>query len=203
MDPFMSGQQQTVPQTAAAAESSLPGEPLLVSVVIPCYRQAHFLPEAIESVLRQSYPRREIIVVDDGSPDETAEVAARYPGVRCVRQPNRGLAAARNRGLAEARGEFVVFLDADDRLLPDALQVGVEAFAAHPECAFVYGRLQPIGPDGSPLPLRPQRTVERDHCAELLREDFIWSPGAVLYRRAVVEAAGGSIRGLMPVPIAT
>src|SRR5262249_2413872 len=63
----------------------------LVSVVIPCYRQAHFLPEAIESALRQTYPDVEIIVVDDGSPDDTSIVAARYANVRCVRQPNRAL----------------------------------------------------------------------------------------------------------------
>jgi glycosyltransferase involved in cell wall biosynthesis len=67
----------------------------LVSVVIPCYNQAHFLSEAIESVLSQLYPCVEVIVVDDGSPDNTAEVAARYPDVRYLRQDNQGLPAAR------------------------------------------------------------------------------------------------------------
>jgi glycosyltransferase involved in cell wall biosynthesis len=101
----------------------------LVSVVIPCYNQARFLGEAIESVLSQSYRAFEVVVVDDGSTDNTSEVVARYAGadagVRLIRQENRGLAGARNRGLAEAEGEYVVFLDSDDRLLPDALQVGV------------------------------------------------------------------------------
>ena len=69
-----------------------------VSVIIPCYRQAHYLGEAIESVLAQTHPEVEIVVVDDGSPDHTAEVAAAYPGVRCVRQRNQGLSAARNSG---------------------------------------------------------------------------------------------------------
>ena len=97
----------------------------LVSVVIPCYNQAHFLGEAIESVLAQTYPHREIVVVDDGSPDNTREVASRYPGVRYVRQENQGLAAARNTGLRHSSGSYLVFLDADDRLLPEALEVGL------------------------------------------------------------------------------
>src|SRR3712207_5573157 len=116
----------------------------LVSVVIPCYKQAHFLGEAIESVLAQSYPHFEVVVVDDGSTDNTSEVAARYPGVRCVRQDNQGLAAARNSGLAHSKGEYLLFLDADDRLLPHALEVGVERLEAHPECAFVSGRYRNI-----------------------------------------------------------
>src|ERR687890_1245755 len=102
----------------------------LVSVVIPCYNQAHFLGEAIESVLAQSYKDFEIIVVDDGSPDNTSEVAARYPGVRCVRQENQGLAGARNTGIRESKGEYLVFLDADDRLLAEALEVGVKNLEA-------------------------------------------------------------------------
>ena len=94
--------------------------PAAVSVIIPCYGQAHFLGEAIESVLGQTHPA-EVVVVDDGSPDNTAEVAARYPGIRCVRQDNRGLGGARNAGFAVSKGDYVMFLDADDRLLPDEL----------------------------------------------------------------------------------
>ena len=72
---------------------------MLVSVIIPCYNQGHYLGEAVESVLAQSYPKLEIVVVDDGSTDGTSEVAARYPAVRYIRQHNQGLAAARNSGL--------------------------------------------------------------------------------------------------------
>jgi len=169
----------------------LEGAPLLVSVVIPCYNQAHFLGEAIESVLAQSYPNFEIIVVDDGSPDDTAEVAARYPEVRLVRQENQGLSAARNAGLARSEGEYVVFLDADDRLLPEALEVGVGYLNVRPECAFVSGHFRVIAVDGSPLPTREQRYVEKDHYLALLRHYYIGPPVVVMYRRAVFESVGG------------
>ena len=110
----------------------------LVSVIVTCFNQACFLTEAIESVLAQSYPRTEILVVDDGSTDATAAVAARYP-VRCLRQPNAGLAAARNTGIAATAGPMLVFLDADDRLLSGALEAGVRCHREHPGCGLVYG----------------------------------------------------------------
>ena len=101
------------------------GGPPLVSVVMPCYNQAHYLREAVGSLQRQSYPHWECIIVDDGSSDETsttaADIARGDSRIRSVRQDNRGLAAARNRGLDEARGAFVQFLDADDLLLPEKL----------------------------------------------------------------------------------
>ncbi len=79
-----------------------------VSVVITCYNQAEFLGEAIRSVVRQTYREFEIIVVDDGSTDDTADIAARQPGLRYVHQANRGLSAARNLGVNESKGEYVV-----------------------------------------------------------------------------------------------
>src|SRR5215212_6268835 len=130
------------------------GKAGFVSVVIPCYNQAHFLGEAIESVLSQRYTDVEVIVVDDGSQDDTQGVASSYaardPRVRLVRQNNRGLAGARNRGLAESRGEYVVFLDSDDRLAEGALEVGVRELEANPDCAFVSGHYRPISADGEP-----------------------------------------------------
>ncbi|PYX11479.1 MAG: hypothetical protein DMG84_23855 [Acidobacteria bacterium] len=115
---------------AISVDGSLKGvsmpESGLVSVIIPCYNQAHFLHEAIESVLAQSYPNFEIIMVNDGSTDSTADVVRRYSPVRYVYQENAGLSSARNTGLKKSRGEYVVFLDADDRLLPEALQVGID-----------------------------------------------------------------------------
>ena len=168
---------------------SVPEAPL-ISVVIPCYNQAQFLGEAIRSVIYQSYPNLEVIVVDDGSTDETAEVAGRYPPVRCIRQGNQGLSLARNRGLEASRGEYVVFLDADDRLAAGAIAVGADLLDSHPDCSFVYGNVRLIDANGSRLLNPPSVKIERDHYLELLRHNHIWSPGAVMYRRSVFDAVG-------------
>lgn len=165
--------------------------PDLVSVIIPCYNQSHFLGEAIESVLRQTYPHYEIIVVDDGSDDDTAEVARSSERVRCLSQKNRGLAAARNAGLEASRGSYVVFLDADDRLLANALEDGVSALVSHPKCAFAYGHVKLIGADGLPLPSPRQIGVEGEHYLELLRRNYIWTPGVVVYQRGVFDFVEG------------
>ena len=133
----------------------------LVSVIIPCYGQAHFLGEAIESVLGQGYRHKEIIVVDDGSPDHAREVATSYAGVRYIFQENQGLPGARNTGIRESRGTYLVFLDADDRLLPDALQTGVDQLHAHPECAFASGHHYHIRVDGSPFAQGSRATADR------------------------------------------
>jgi glycosyltransferase involved in cell wall biosynthesis len=92
-----------------------------VSVIIPAYNAQAFLERAIRSVERQTFTDLEILVVDDGSTDGTAEVADSFAGVRCVRRPHLGEAATRNQGLEEARGELVAFLDADDEWLPEKL----------------------------------------------------------------------------------
>jgi Glycosyl transferase family 2 len=167
------------------------GNSPLVTVVIPCYKQAHFLGEAIESVLSQSYPRFEIIVVDDGSTDDTSEVASRYGQVRLIRQGNRGLAAARNRGLAEARGEYVVFLDSDDRLLPEALEAGLECFAAHPECALVAGHSHIIRADGSFRTVLKHEPTDQDPYVAMLEKCHIAPPATVMYRTSLFETVGG------------
>jgi glycosyltransferase involved in cell wall biosynthesis len=163
----------------------------LVSVIITCYNQAHFLGEAITSVLVQSYPHFEVVVVDDGSTDHTSEVVARNSRVRYVRQTNQGLSAARNAGLRRTQGDYVVFLDADDRLLPGALEVGVECLEAHLECLFVSGRYRNIASDGSihrnqPPPL----TIGADPYATLLQGNYIGMHATVMYRRAAFGFVG-------------
>ena len=94
-----------------------------VSVVLPAYNAARFLKDALESVFRQSHPADEVLVVDDGSTDETGRLAQAFRGVHCIHQANSGVAAARNRGLQEARGQFIAFLDADDVWCVDKLAV--------------------------------------------------------------------------------
>src|SRR5688500_1326709 len=135
--------------------------PARVSVIIPCYTHGLYLGDAIESVLRQSWSNLEVIVVDDGSEDDTAAVAARYSGVRYIRQRNQGLAAARNAGAAASSGDFLIFLDADDRLAPGAIEAGMRCFTENPGSGLVYGAgigfdesgpLQPAVPCIPPAP---------------------------------------------------
>ena len=164
-----------------------------VSVIIPCYKQAGFLTDAIESVLGQTHPHIEVIVVDDGSPDDTSDVASRYPRVRCIRQENQGLSAARNTGIRESEGEFLVFLDADDRLTPKALESGVQHLRQCPSAAFVAGRHRNISIDGSPRPTVQKPHIDKDHYVELLRANCIGiaCPATVMYRRAVFDDVHG------------
>jgi glycosyltransferase involved in cell wall biosynthesis len=161
----------------------------LVSVIIPCFNQGHLLGEAIESALRQSHPKVEVVVVDDGSTDNTLEVAAGFPGVSLAIQDNQGLAAARNTGIRRSNGDFLVFLDADDRLLPDGVQAGLRCLQQHPEAAFAAGRCRIIGFDGSLIPtVHP--TVDDDPYAALLRNAPIWAGDSVIFRRSVFRVVG-------------
>lgn len=116
----------------------LPDRPL-ISCIIPVLNCERYITEALDSVFAQSLRPAEIVVVDDGSTDGTAEVVARYPkpGVRYQRQENTGPAAARNRGVEATKGEFIAFLDADDLWLPDKLEKQMARFDARPELGHV------------------------------------------------------------------
>ena len=165
----------------------------VVSVVIPCFNHGHFLREALDSVGVPSAPT-EIVVIDDGSTDSTQDVLAAYRpelSFRAFRQPNGGLASARNRGLRESSGEFVIFLDADDRFAPGAVDIGVESLLEHPECAFVFGRCPMMDRDGALMPTLLEPRIPRDHYRELLKRNYIWMPGVVAFRRAPLVRSGG------------
>ena len=113
-----------------------------VSIVIPCYNQARFLPDALDSVLAQTLTDWECIVVDDGSPDDTRDVAARYckrdQRIRLVSHENRGLAGARNSGIDASRGRYIQFLDADDLIAPEKLALQVAALAQSKSLSVSY-----------------------------------------------------------------
>lgn len=169
-----------------------------VSIIIPCYRQAQFLAATIESALAQTHRDLEVIVIDDGSPDHTAEVAARYasdPRFRYLRQENTGLPGARNRGLAETTGEYVCFLDSDDLLLPDKCRRQVEVLAANPKLGFVYCDITTIDEKGIVVPDQFSiAAVPRDLSGNLfgtLIQGGYFPPHTVMVRRSVLEAVGG------------
>lgn len=111
----------------------------MISVIIPTYNRAYLIREAIDSVLGQTNPNLELIVVDDGSTDETAEVLARYgERVRVIRQENRGVSAARNAGIAAASGEWIAFLDSDDLWKPRKLEKQMAWLQAHPQVKICH-----------------------------------------------------------------
>ena len=165
------------------------GQDGLVSIIIPCYGQAHFLPEAIETALRQTYAHIEIIVVDDGSLDDTEQVVSSYPGVKYLFQNNQGVSAARNAGLVRSNGRYVLFLDADDRLLPAAVQLGIDMFATYPDIALVYAPYLVINEFDFKLRPVPYVTVPNPYL-ELLKHNHIGNTGCALFQRWVFTAVG-------------
>lgn len=125
-----------------------------VSIIIPAYNQAHYLGQAIQSVLDQTLQDLEIVIVNDGSSDNTAEVAEEYRAlddrVRVVHQQNKGLSGARNTGIAMASAPWLLFLDSDDYLFPDALNLLLSAADKTPDCGGVVGGNEKHHPDGTP-----------------------------------------------------
>lgn len=120
----------------------------LVSVIIPAYNCARYLPAAIESALAQSYPKTEIIVVDDGSTDETPDLLRKYPQVTAIRQNNGGLSHARNTGINNARGDYIALLDGDDIWPKDKLQEQMAIIEADPGIGLLFGNARRFADDG-------------------------------------------------------
>jgi len=116
--------------------------PPTISIIIPTYNRAQYLPDALQSCRDQTFQDFEIIVVDDGSTDSTSALIKEYPEVRYFYQPNGGVSNARNHGLRHARGEFIQFLDSDDVLLPHKLERSLEEFKNYPETDLVYSRME-------------------------------------------------------------
>ena len=170
----------------------LPARPS-VSVVIPTYNRARSLLSTLKTVLAQSFSDFEVIVVDDGSTDNTAQVIASVPDtrVRYLRQPvNQGAAAARNRGMREARGEFVAFLDSDDEWFPEKLARQVARFrTAPPSVGLLYTGVETVHDDGA---RSVQKATVRGYAyAKMLCRNVIHGGGSnVMIRRSVVAVAG-------------
>lgn len=114
----------------------------LISVIIPVYNGANYLSASINSVLAQTYQNIELIVVDDGSSDESANIAKAYNNILLLTQENSGIGAARNRGVEHAQGEYVAFLDHDDLWLPDKLMLQMQAFIDQPALDIVFGHVE-------------------------------------------------------------
>ena len=159
-----------------------------VSVIIPCYNSARFIGEALESALLQSHVQTTAVVIDDGSTDETAEIAAAFgPRVTLLRQSNRGVSAARNRALDATDSEFVAFLDGDDRWHRDKLARQVAFCKAHPDHGFVHTDIREIDGHGRALPRRDRGTQARGEClAPMLARNSV-TTSSVMVRRDVLR----------------
>lgn len=155
----------------------------LVSVIIPVFNAASFLPHAVASIDRQGYQPLEIIVVDDGSTDNTAEVARNLPSVsHYFYQENKGPSAARNLGLKHARGEFIAFLDADDEWPAGKLDLQIGRFRAEPQLDVVLGRIQYIALPGAEMVDIAFETEDRTLTHVHL--------GSGVYRKSVFDRVG-------------
>jgi glycosyltransferase involved in cell wall biosynthesis len=168
----------------------------LASIIIPCYNQAHYVSDALDSALGQDYDALEVLVVDDGSTDDLAARVGPYlgdPRVCLLTQENRGLAAARNRGITAARGDYYKFLDADDWLAPTAISKQVAAFQADAALGLVYCDLQRVGADGQPADdysvAWARRVLNGDILPSLLVGGY-FTPHTVLVPRRVLERVG-------------
>lgn len=161
-----------------------------VSIIIPCYKQAHYLRQAVDCALGQSHPDVEVIVVDDGSPDDTAQVAAEYGDlIRYVRKPNAGLPAARNTGILASTGEWLIYLDADDLLPHDLVERHLETARENPGAGVVYATYHYVDSEGLPFGPRFDPQVPEDAFHTYLTGN-LFPPHAGMTHRAALANAG-------------
>lgn len=156
----------------------------LVSVIIPTYNHGRYLTEAIKSVWLQAYPATEIIVVDDGSTDDTKEIVKNIGGIKYIYQSNQGLSAARNTGIKNSNGKLLVFLDADDWLLKDAIKINLHYLDQDNTLAFVSGAHEKVFVDKG-VSIDEIQEVTGDHYINLLQGNYIGMHATVMYRRWV------------------
>ena len=163
----------------------------LVSVIIPCYNAARFVREAVASVLSQTYRPLEIIVINDGSTDDTEAVLQPYFGqIRYYSQPNHGLSATRNRAISLARGELIAFLDADDVWLPEKLARQVQCLMQNPEIGLVHTNYMKLYDDTGERVARQSQDLPNGNCYARLALGNVVQVSSVVLRRECLEKVG-------------
>lgn len=192
----------------APRSDSAPSGAGLVSVIMPSFNTAAYIGEAIDSVLAQDYPHKELIVIDDGSTDETVAIARGYGDqLKLITQTNQGSAVARNKGLQAAQGDYIAFLDSDDVWLPGKLTTQVAYLEKHPDIGMVFARWQVWKPDQNGLfppvsdgvPASPQLRAGRE--PDIVPERSGWLYNRLLFssllhtitvmaRRSLIERVG-------------
>ena len=165
----------------------------LITVVMPCYNARAYVREAVDCVLGQTYPRIELVTVDDGSTDETLEILRSYgTRIKVLEQTNQGPYPARNLGLEHSSGELIAFLDADDYWSPDFLRKMADELAQNPKAALAYCGWQNVGLEGKRGdPYVPPDYEQAVKLEAFLRSASPWPIHAALVRRAVLDEVGG------------
>jgi glycosyltransferase involved in cell wall biosynthesis len=165
-----------------------------VSVIIPLYNGAATISRALQSVFEQTFSDFEIVVVNDGSTDDTASVLAAYGDrIRVVAQPNRGLPSARNSGIRASSGEYVAFLDDDDEWSPQMLARCADVLDQDPDCGLVYAGVLKVDLAGRPMPDQSSENEDIDSptMEQMLGRPWVVVPSRVMVRRAVLDQCGG------------
>lgn len=161
-----------------------------ISVIIPTYNYARYLPRAIDSVLSQTYKDYEIVVVDDGSTDNTKEVLGPYMDkIRYIYQSNTGISGARNRAIKESQGKYIAFLDADDSWVPEKLTIQMDVFEKNPSVGLVYSKVTLFREDGTIVEVYPTRDPGKN--AQELAERLGYLPtSTIMASKSLVEQVG-------------
>ncbi len=163
-----------------------------ISVIIPAYNSAHFLKDALDSVLAQTFRDLEVLVIDDGSTDNTRELVSSYGGqLRYFYQQNSGVALARNRGIEESRARYIAFLDADDLWMPEKLERQFEALENGSEYRACYTNFTTVASDLTPLEGNSSSRKSSGLADLLLRGNVVGTPSTVFCERLLLEATGG------------
>ncbi len=159
----------------------------LISIIVPCYNQAQFLNEALDSVLVQTYTNWECIIINDGSTDSTADIANGYckkeQRFRYINKDNGGLPGARNAGIRQSTGQYILPLDCDDRIGPRYLELAMEVFKQTPDISLVYSKAKLFGIKNQIWELRPYNYTE------LLKSNMIFC--SAIFEKTAFETAGG------------
>ncbi|MDX9703487.1 MAG: glycosyltransferase [Candidatus Auribacterota bacterium] len=170
-----------------------------VSVIIPTYNSVRFLSDTIDSVLNQTFDDIEIIVVDDGSTDNTSELMARYVSrfpdkIKYIKQRNQGPAIARNTGASYGNAEYIAFLDSDDLWLKEKLETQLAFFEKYPEYSFSYSDVYAMDEDGNigKTMMRLKHPVSGEFFYNLLKENFISLPTSMIRRKCFDKVGGFS-----------
>ncbi len=166
-----------------------------VSVIIPAYNAAKYLAETIDSVINQSFEDIEILIIDDGSTDNTLEIANYYQKydhrVRVISQSNQGVSATRNRGVREARGELIAFMDADDQWLLEKINVHVEHFSRRSDLGLSFARVEFMTSDGEATGVLSNSRLFELELQHFYYENLVITPSNAVFRRAVFDEIGG------------